>query len=145
MDRKVVVVFVVALFAGGCPPRDGDAKDLAVWSSAEARRVVELSLRDLEHGDTDVVTARFCDGSADGMRRARQLLAPAHGRTGLRVRRVEPAWVGKEPFFYVEVGDHDVADTADGWVHGLGVRVRYGCLDRAVGASNVTTNSGAAR
>jgi len=135
--RRAAVVVLVALLGGGCPPRDGDAKDLVVWSNTEARRVVELSLKDLEGGDTDVVTARFCDVSADGVRRARQLLAPAAGRTGLRVRRVEPAWVGKEPFFYVEVGDHDVDDAAAGWVHGLGVRVRDGCLDRAVGASNV--------
>ncbi len=132
----VVVVVVVALVCGGCPPRDGDARDLAVWSNVEARRVVELSLKDLERGDRDDVVRRFCDVSPDGLRKASELLAPAEGRPGLRVRRVEPAWVGKEPFFYVEVGDRDVGDAEAGWVHGLGVRVRDGCLDRAVGASH---------
>ncbi len=134
-------VFVVAggfvVCGTGCPPHDGDAKDLAVWSTSEARKLIENSLADLERGDVDVVVARFCDVSADGLRRARAVVGPAAGKTGLRVRRIEPAWVGKEPFFYVEVGEHDVG-LGDGWVHGLAVRVRDGCIDRAVGASDFT-------
>ena len=134
-----VIVSGIVVFGAGCPPQDGDAKDLAVWSGSEAKKVVEHSLADLERGDVDVVVSRFCDVSADGLRRARAIVGPAAGKAGLRVRRVEPAWVGKEPFFYVEVGDHDVGSAEGGWVHGLAVRVRDGCIDRAVGASDFAT------
>ena len=53
------------------------------------------------------------------------------GRSDLSVRRVEPAWVEREPYFFVEVQSADGA-----YAHGFAVRVRDGCLDRAVGASS---------
>lgn len=133
--RAVVVVaaiVAVVVTVAGCPSRSGDAHDLAVWSDAEARRVVDEALGDLRAGHLEAVAARFCDQSDDGVQRARALLAPGVGKASLAIRRVEPAWVGKEPFFYVEVGD------GAEWVHGFGVHVRLGCLERAVGAADPT-------
>jgi hypothetical protein len=147
----VVGVGVLAMVAG-CPPHDGDARDLAVWSTAEATRVVDGHLRVLEKGELDRVLKHFCDQSPAAIEKSRALLLP-HAQPSpeekpalgfvaeasllrvarLRVRQVEPAWVGKEPWFAVEIGDHD-GDGA-GFVHTLGVRVRDGCLDRAVGAT----------
>jgi hypothetical protein len=130
------VPVVVALFGagvgGGCPSGAGDARDLAVSSDARARGVVESALVELAAGRMDDVLARFCDRSDAGLARARELLSPGTGRRDVVVRRVEPAWVGREPYFFVEVGSPDGA-----FVHGLGVEVRTGCLERAVGAPDV--------
>ena len=113
-----------------CSRGNGDARELAVSSDAAARAAVNVVLRDLAAGDLPRVLSRFCDASDDGQRRTRDLLQPALRRGDLTVRRVEPAWVGAEPYFLVEVATGDGA-----WQHGLGVRVRDGCVDRAVGAS----------
>lgn len=128
----VVVALVGAGVGGGCPSRAGDARDLAVSSDARARVVVETALAELGAGRLDDVLARFCDQSEPGLARARALLTPGVGRRDVVIRRVEPAWVGREPFFFVEVGSTDGA-----FVHGLGVEVRTGCLERAVGAPDV--------
>jgi hypothetical protein len=131
---SVVVVAAALALLAGCPPHDGDARDLAVWSTAEATRVVDEHLRLLEKGELDRVLGRFCDQSPAAIEKSRALLQP-HTQPGLRVRHVEPAWVGKEPWFAVEIGDHD--GDGPGFVHTIGVRVRDGCLDRAVGATPV--------
>lgn len=130
--RWTVVVAVGGLTVAGCPPHDGDARDLAVWSTTEAVRVVDEQLALLRKNELDRVLGRFCDQSPTALEKSRSLLHP-HVGAPLRVRHVEPAWVGREPWFAVEVGDHD-GDGA-GFVHTLGVRVRDGCLDRAVGAT----------
>jgi hypothetical protein len=120
---------VVVTLGPGCTRGAGDARDLAAASDGQARAVVEDVLAAVVRGADAQALARFCDQSADARQRAHDLLAPARQRSGLAILRVEPAWVGAEPFFFVEVGDA----TGD-WRHGFGVRVRDGCLDRAVGA-----------
>ena len=129
ITRRVVVIVALSSL-GGCKSGEGDARDLAVSSDAEARAVIEDALRGLASGDVDGVLKRFCDQSAEGIARAQELVAPAKNRADVSIRRIEAAWVGTEPFFYVEVGDPSAA-----FVHGFGVRVRDGCLDRAVGAT----------
>jgi hypothetical protein len=119
-----------AAAAASCTPAAGDARDLAVASDAQARAVVDDALAALARGDERGALARFCDQSDDGRARTHRVLVPALGRSDLSVRRVEPAWVEREPFFFVEVQSADGA-----YAHGFAVRVRDGCLDRAVGAS----------
>ena len=114
----------------GCMRGTGDARELAVSSDAAARAAVDAALRDVASGDVSAAVARFCDQGADGQQRTRELLSPVLRRGDLSIRRVEPAWVGAEPYFFVEVKAAD-----GGWQHGFGVRVRDGCVDRAVGAS----------
>jgi hypothetical protein len=128
--RILVVAALVAASAIGCTRGAGDAHDLAVSSADAARDVVAVALRDVARGDITAVLSRFCDASTDGRERTRDVLQPILGRGDLTVNRVEPAWVGAEPYFFVEVKAED-----GGWLHGFGVRVRDGCLDRAVGAS----------
>lgn len=102
---------------------------LAVPDGAAARAIVEGVLARVEKGDLDGALTTICDTSAIGHARARAIFETARARRGLRVSRVEPTWVGSEPFFFVEAAD------GDSWRHGFGVRVRDGCLDRAVGAA----------
>lgn len=143
MTRSFVVVVLGALtLVAGCPPHDGDARDLAVWSTTEAVRVVDEQLALLRNSELDRVLGRFCDQSPTAIEKSRALLQP-QVQASLRVRHVEPAWVGTEPWFAVEIGDHD-GDGA-GFVHTLGVRVRDGCLDRAVGATVAPTTTSAER
>lgn len=133
---RVVVVAVALLLGVSCSSTTGDAHDLAVWSDAEARRFVAEALADLRAGRLEAVVARFCDQGADGVDRARSLLRPGLGQASLAILRVEPAWVGKEPYFYVEVGD------GAAWTHGFGVSVRTGCLERAVGVADGADRAG---
>ncbi|MBM4279516.1 MAG: hypothetical protein FJ137_01715 [Deltaproteobacteria bacterium] len=126
----VALAFVVVAAGGACTRSVGDARDLAVSSDVAARAVFAAALAALARGDEAAVLARFCDTSDDGLARARELLRPALRRGDLLVERVEPAWVGAEPYFLVEVRAGD-----DSWRHGFGVRARDGCLDRAVGAA----------
>jgi len=129
----VVVALLGAGVGGGCPSRSSEARELAVSSDARARVVVDAALAELAAGQLDTVLARFCDQTGPGLTRARALLAPGLGRRDVVIRRVEPAWVGREPSFFVEIGSADGA-----FVHGLGVDVRTGCLERAVGATDIT-------
>lgn len=138
---RIAAVVVVLLGAGvgsGCPSRVGDARDLAVSSDARARVVVNDAILALREGRLDVVLGRFCDRSDSGLDRARGVLLPAVGRSDVVIRRVEPAWVGTEPFFFVEIGTGDGA-----WEHGLGVQVKTGCLERAVGAPDARSGDSA--
>ncbi len=116
----------------GCPSRAGDARDLAVAAEADAVVVVNHVLAHLAAGQVQPVLARLCDQSEADLARAQRLLAPALARRDLEIARVEPTWVGTDPFFFVEVKSRDGA-----FVHGFGVDVRTGCLDRAVGAADV--------
>lgn len=120
----------IVLLSGGCAPTNGDARDLAVSSAFAARALVNEALRDLARGDVDDVLKNFCDQSPKGIVDASELVTPALGRSDVVVLRVEAAWVGPEPWFYVEVGA-----PSRSFAHGFGVRVRDGCLDRAVGAT----------
>jgi hypothetical protein len=132
----VVVVAVALLLGVSCSSTNSDAHDLTVWSDAEARRIVGEALVDLRAGHLEAVVARFCDQGDDGIARARAVLRPGVGQASLAIVRVEPAWVGKEPYFSVEVGD------GAAWTHGFGVSVRTGCLERAVGAADGADRSG---
>ncbi|MDP2342436.1 MAG: hypothetical protein Q8O67_15880 [Deltaproteobacteria bacterium] len=133
MRSAVVVVALLVLAA--CKSGEGDARDLAVSSNSEARAAVDDALKGLAAGDVDGVLKRFCDQSPEGIARAQELVAPAIKRSDVGIRRIEAAWVGTEPFFYVEVADPSLS-----FVHGFGVRVRDGCLDRAVGATVLPRN-----
>ena len=126
----IFMAAVVAALVLGCSPTNGDARDLAVSSDKAARELVSQALVELANGDTDVVLKRFCDQSPKGIVDAQDLVTPAIRRSDVSVLRVEAAWVGPEPWFYVEVGA-----PSRSFVHGFGVRVRDGCLDRAVGAT----------
>lgn len=128
--RVLRVLLLAVCVLGGCNPGEGDARDLAVSSNLQARAAVDAALKELARSDVDAVLPRFCDQSLDGIARALDLIGPAIGRSDVVIRRVEAAWVGTEPFFYVEV-----ADPSRSFLHGFGVRVRDGCLDRAVGAT----------
>ncbi len=147
----VVLAVLAVQELAGCNRGEGNAKDLAVSSDVEARAVIEDALRELAGGRIDVVLGRFCDQSEAGRALALELLEPAAGKVGGRpdlvIVRSEPAWVGAEPFFYVEVGERPAAGQGGGavapWIHGFGVRVRDGCLDRAVGATVLPKRPGA--
>jgi len=115
----------------GCSSGDGDANDLAAASETEARAVVRSALEVLRQGDVEGVLRTFCDQTPEGRALALEILRPAAGRKDLDIVRSEAAWKGNVPFFYVEVQSAD----GQGYVHGFGVRVRDGCLDRAVGAT----------
>jgi hypothetical protein len=131
--RAVVAIALVLVTVGAsaaCTRSSGDARDLAVSSDVAARAAFAAALAALARGDEAAVLARFCDTSEEGLARARELLRPALRRGDLVIERVEPAWVGADPYFYVEVRAGD-----DSWRHGFGVRARDGCLDRAVGAA----------
>lgn len=130
-----MVVAVLCAFA--CNRGEGDANDLAVSSDEQARAVVDDAVAGLARGDVASVVSRFCDQSDDGRALATSILAPAAGRRDLRIVRSEPAWKDAVPFFYVEVQSGDVPPR---YVHGFGVRVRDGCLDRAVGATVLERN-----
>jgi hypothetical protein len=144
--RAVVATIGAVVVAGaglGCPSRSGDANDLAVSSDADARAVAEHLITDLKAGQLDVAVGRFCDQRPVARWLAEGLLRPALSQPTLHLRRVEPAWVGATPYFYVELGVHadgsadddnvDGGIDDDGYVHGFGVDVRVGCLERAVG------------
>jgi hypothetical protein len=133
--RPLAIVLVGLAGVGGlsgCPSRAGDARDLAVAAETDAVVVVNEVLVQLAAGQLQPVLARLCDQGQADLARAHRLLAPALSRADLEIARVEPTWVGTDPFFFVEVKSRDGA-----FVHGFGVDVRSGCLDRAGGATDV--------
>jgi hypothetical protein len=131
LAARLVCALGFTVAGAACTPAAGDARDLAVSSDQQARAVVDEALAALARGDERGALARFCDRSDEGRARTHAVLVPALGRSDLSVRRVEPAWVEREPYFFVEVQSADGA-----YAHGFAVRVRDGCLDRAVGASS---------
>jgi hypothetical protein len=132
----VRLAFSTLLLGAGCRQAGSEARDLAVSSSAAARASVDAAVVELKAGSEQAVLARFCDDDEDGRRRLLEILRPALGQRDLAITRVEPAWVGSEPWFFVELHA-----PASGFRHGFGVHVRQGCLTRAVGAARAATSS----
>jgi hypothetical protein len=136
MRSRLVAAVVVGLAGAagtsGCPTRAGDARDLAVAAEADAVVVVNEVLRELAAGQLQPVLARVCDRSEADLARAQSVLSPALSRADLEVARVEPTWVGTDPFFFVEVKSRDGT-----FVRSVAIDVRTGCLARPVGGGDV--------
>ena len=128
----VVAVVVPPLAAGatGCVPESTAPPPLRAASAEAATDVVRLFLDAAKAGDAPRVAAQMCGARDDALVRAQGALAGPLRIQSYDVARVEPAWVGAEPYFRVEVTLHKATE-AD--ARSLSVRAREGCVDRLLG------------
>jgi hypothetical protein len=119
------VALLVALVAG-CTADPG-ASAFKAATDEDAGHVVAAFLDGAQAKDVARVAAQVCD---DDKGKAAAAVAGPLAITGYSITRIEPAWVGGEPYFKVDV------DLVKGAAHdgrSLAVRARDGCVDRLLG------------
>ena len=92
--------------------------------------MVRAFLDAAQGGDADHVASLVCDTGADAKTRAAAAVKGPLAITGYEITRVEPAWVGAEPYYRVDVVLKK-ATASDR--RSLSVRAREGCVDRLLG------------
>ena len=131
MNRHVLACAVVTAAAVmGCAPESTAPPPLQAASAERAKDVVRLFLDAAKAGDAARVASQMCGAREDALTRAQAALAGPLRIQGYDVARVEPAWVGAEPYFRVDVTLHKPTE-AD--ARSLSVRARDGCVDRLLG------------
>jgi hypothetical protein len=128
MNRLVVMLALGC--AMGCVPESTAPPPLQAASAEQATDVVRLLLDAAKAGDAARVAAQMCGAREAAQERATAALAGPLRIQGYDVARVEPAWVGAEPYFRVDVTLHKPSE-AD--ARSLSVRAREGCVDRLLG------------
>lgn len=120
--RRLAFIVSAAVCAAACNA-PAAAPSFKAATDQEAFAVVRGFLDAAKAGDAKAVAARACDGG--------RATAAVEGKIeSYEVTRVEPAWVGAEPYFRVDV----VLKKAGGVdKRSLSVRAREGCVDRLLG------------
>lgn len=126
MRSLALVVLVVA----SCAPESKTPPPLKAASGTAAVDVVRAFLEAAKAGDANKVAAHMCGAPADATARAATALQGPLRIHGYEVAAVEPAWVGAEPYFRVEV---TLLRAAESDARSLSVRAREGCVDRLLG------------
>lgn len=122
-------LLVLVFLAAGCSAKDGHPAFRAA-SDAEAQEVVRAFLDAAVAGDAEHVASHVCDTGPEAKERAMAAVKGPLLIKGYEVTRVEPAWVGAEPYYRVDVALKKAAGTDR---RSLSVRAREGCVDRLLG------------
>ena len=126
---RVLVAAVVLLVAACAPPQES-ASAFRAPSDRAAESVVRAFLDAAKAGDAPRAAERLCDHGGDAPAKATAALAGPLRIQGYAVTRVEPAWVGAEPYFRVDV---ELTKASGQDARSLAVRAREGCVDRLWG------------
>lgn len=124
----VVALLAVGGGGAGCTLPDDGGSPFRAGSDAAALDVVRGVLEAAQAKDERELLARLCDKSP--AEQARLAAALGGHVDGYEIVRVEPAWVGAEPYFRVDVSLQHGGQTEE---RSLSVRVRDGCVDRLLG------------
>lgn len=127
---KVLVVAAMLLLSGACVPESTAPPPLKAASADVATDVVREFLTAAQAGDEVRVAEKMCGSRDDARERAKTALAGPLRIQGFDVARTEPAWVGAEPYFRVEV---TLQRSTEVDPRSLSVRAREGCVDRLLG------------
>lgn len=119
-----------ALVLSSCARPASEAPPLKAASADAAGAVVRALLDAAQAGDATRVAGHMCGARADALARATVALGGALAIEGYLVAVVEPAWVGAEPYFKVEV---TLKRLGQSHARSLSVRAREGCVDRSLG------------
>jgi hypothetical protein len=121
-----LLALVVPLLALSCS--EGTPKSaFKAATDKEAETVVRDFLDAAHKGDAKSVAEKVCDGGED--RAAAAVNGPLK-IDGYDITHVEPAWVGSEPYFRVDVALKKASGVD---ARSLSVRAREGCVDRLLG------------
>jgi hypothetical protein len=132
--HRLALPFLTALAA--CTPASQSSPALKAATEDAAVHVVRAFLDAAQAGDATQVAARMCGAPSDALARATAALQGPLRIHGYEVTRVEPAWVGAEPYHRVEVTLRRAAPEGakkDVDARSLSVRAREGCVDRLLG------------
>lgn len=116
--------------AVACVPESTAPPVLKAASAEQAINVVRALLDAAKASDAGRLAAHMCGAREDTQERAKAALAGPLRIQGYDLTRVEPAWVGAEPYFRIDV-TLQKASEADR--RSLSVRAREGCVDRLLG------------
>lgn len=115
---------LVALLPAACQPVQ-PAPTLRTASAPDAQALVRGLL---DEATAKVAPHELCDMSAEGKARAAAAIGMIDGYS---IDHVEPAWVGAEPYFRVDVTLRRAAGEER---RSVAVRAREGCVERLWGA-----------
>lgn len=121
---------LVALLAVSCTRESGAPPTLKAASETAAVEVVRAFLDAAQAGDAAQVAGKLCGAPGDALAHATAALGGPLRIRAYQIDLVEPAWIGAEPYFRVEV---TLRRTSDSEPRALSVRAREGCIDRLLG------------
>ncbi len=122
-------VAAVIVLTAGCSAANGKSA-LKAATGVQAEAVVRAFLDAAVAGDKKSLAAHVCDGHEQ---RAEAAVLGPQKIERYAVKKVEPAWVGSEPYFRVDVTLTRVGATGGADDRSLSVRAREGCIDRLLG------------
>ena len=126
----LVLVPVLVSMLVACSAEGRSTPPLRAASAAAAADVVTALLEAAKTGSATEVARHMCGAPADAASRATAALAGPLRIQSFQIAHVEPAWVGAEPYFRVEVTLHRASEIDP---RSLSVRAREGCVDRLLG------------
>ena len=104
MRLALIIALVVAV--ASCTPPPPPPPPLKAASADQAGDIVRAFLDAAKAGDAALTAERMCGAQADARERAATALAGPLRITSYDIARIEPAWVGAEPYFRVDVTLH---------------------------------------
>lgn len=139
LDRdatKTIVLFLGSIWLlPACPRDDGPPPRLmAVATEQEALQLVGHFFDAYVHVDIDTTSRLLCEQDPESLGRVRAFVQHSQARGSpyrveqYQVRSAVPMWIGKEPYFRVEVSFPRKSGRGE-ILHQYRVRVRDGCLE----------------
>jgi hypothetical protein len=139
MRAVVVMSCVLTLLVGavGCTKSNPPAPAFVIGSEKDARALVDTFLQGYVRLDVNATLERLCERDPDSQGTAAAFIARSQAPgspfrvDSYVVSAVEPAWVGSEPYFFVDVRFPRPSGSVT--PHRLFVRAREGCIERFLG------------
>ena len=134
MRSLALMVLLAASCTASCKSEGRRPPPLQAASQDAAVDVVRVFLDAAKEGNAAKVAGLICrppgPQGSEAMERASLALQGPLRIQGYDIAKVEPAWVGAEPYFRIEVLLRRDSETDP---RSLSVRARQGCIDRLLG------------
>lgn len=135
-DARLLLLVSVLLPLGGCPEenRQNAPRMMAIAKEQDALLFMQHFFDAYVHVDVDSVSRMICEQDPQSLGQVRAFIQHSQAEDSpfrvarYQVRSAVPMWIGKEPYFRVEVSFPRKAGRGE-ILHQYRVRVRDGCVE----------------
>jgi hypothetical protein len=135
-DRRLLLCLALTLPLSGCPEEDRQQvpRKMAMAKEQDALSFMQHFFDAYVHVDVDSVSRMICEQDPQSLGQVRAFIQHSQAEDSpfrvarYQVRSAVPMWIGKEPYFRVEVSFPRKAGRGE-ILHQYRVRVRDGCVE----------------